>query len=246
MTATITTTAEHDLADNAAEGSGRATLGMTAVTGLLLFLVSLGTWSAEGAPSPGHATAAQIRAFAADHDATIRLNTLSALVSVALFAFFVVGLAQLAGQARKNSPIPGVIVLCGAVATTQTLLIVASASIFAFPHEVDGLADRNIVNLFTLTAVTEWFASLTLASVCMILVGAFSYAALRSRIVARWVSWVGFALAAAGAAQVAAIGTRAELPSGSFLFVIFGWWLWPLAIGGALGVRWLRTRPRRA
>ncbi len=80
----------------------------------------------------------------------------------------------------------------------------------------------------------------------MILVGAFSYAALRSRIVARWVSWVGLALAAAGAARSPTSDCLARCPSGTFLFVIFGWWLWPLAIGGALGVRWLRTRPRKA
>ena len=239
--------AEAAQADRTADRPLRRTLGMTALTGLLLFLVSLGTWTPEGSPSPGAATAAQIRAFAADNDASIRLNTLAALVSVGLFAFFVVGLAQLVGQARKDSPVPGVIVICGAVATAQTLFLVAASSIFAFPHEVEGLADGDIVNLFTLTAVAERFAGLTLRSTCMILVGAFSYAALRSRIVARWVSWVGLALAAVGAAHVAAIGMPDELlPSGTFLFVIFGWWLWPLAIGGALGVRWLRTRPGKS
>lgn len=238
------TSVQQALADKTADRPSRTTLGMTAVTGLLLFLVSLGTMTPEGTPSPGDATASQIRAFAADNDATIRLNTLTGLVSVGLFAFFVVGLAQLVGHARKNSPVPGVIVICGAVATAQTLLLIAASSIFAFPHEVEGLADGDIVNLLTLTGVIEWFAGLTLACSCMILVGAFSYAALRSRIVARWVSWVGLALAGVGAAHVAAIGMPDALPSGTFLFVIFGWWLWPLAIGGALGVRWLRTRPR--
>ena len=80
----------------------------------------------------------------------------------------------------------------------------------------------------------------------MLLVGAFSYAALHSRIVARWVCWVGLALAALAAVKVADIGLPGEVPSGTFLFLIFGWWLWPLAIGGALGVRWLRTRPRKS
>jgi hypothetical protein len=238
------TTTEQDLGVRATESPSRATLGRTALTGLLLFLVSLGTMTPEGTPSPGDATAAQIRAFVADNDAIIRLNTLTALVSVGLFAFFVVGLAQLVGQARKDSPVPGVILICGAVATAQTLLLVAAASIFAFPHEVEGLADSDIVNLFTLTAVTEWFAGLTLASVCMLLVGAFSYAALRGRIVARWVSWFGLTLAALEAVKVADIGLPGEVPSGTFLIVIFGWWLWPLFLGGALGVRWLRTRPR--
>ena len=23
---------------------------------------------------------------------------------------------------------------------------------------------------------------------------------------------------------------------------LYGWWLWPLAVGGALGVRWLKAR----
>ena len=240
------TSAEQALADQTTEPPSRTTLGRTALTGLLLFLVSLGSMTPEGTPSPGDATAAQIRAYAADNDAIIRLNLLTALVSVGLFAFFVVGLAQLVGQARKDSPVPGVILLCGAVATAQTLFLVAASSIFAFPHEVEGLADSDIVNLFTLTAVTEWFASRTLASVCMLLVGAFSYAALRSRIVARWVCWFGFAVAAVAAVMVADIGLPGEVPSGTFLFVIFGWWLWPLAIGGALGVRWLRTRPRKS
>ena len=240
------TSAEQVLAEQTGDKPARTTMGWTAVTGLLMFLVSLGTMTPEDTPSPGDATADQIRAFVADNATTIRLNTLTALVCVGLFTFFAVGLAQLVGQARKDSPVPGVILICGAVATVQTLLLVAASAIFAFPHEVEGLADTDIVNLFTLTAVTEWFAGLTLACSCMILVGAFSYAALRSRIVARWVSWVGLALAAGGAAKVAELAVPSALPDGTFLFVIFGWWLWPLAIGGALGVRWLRTRPRKA
>ena len=51
------------------------------------------------------------------------------------------------------------------------------------------------------------------------------------------------------AATGAAIAFSVVLPSldigGAFLIVLFGWWLWPLAVGCALGVRWLRRRSAR-
>ena len=53
------TSAEQALADQSTEPPSRTTLGRTALTGLLLFLVSLGSMTPEGTPTPGDATAAR-------------------------------------------------------------------------------------------------------------------------------------------------------------------------------------------
>jgi hypothetical protein len=74
----------------------------------------------------------------------------------------------------------------------------------------------------------------------MVLVATYSWLALRHRLTARWTSWAGFAIAAAGAATL--VGLALPSPVDVFVIVLFGWWLWPLLVGGALGVRWLRTR----
>jgi hypothetical protein len=220
----------------------REDLGRVALTGILLFAVSIGTWTPEGAPTPGETTAAQIRRFAEENSQTLRLNTLAALLAAGLLIYFVAGLAQLVRQVRPSSSLPGVLLVCGAVAVIQSMLLVAASSIFAFPHEMEDLADVDVVTLYTFTAVIEWLTALTVVAPCMILVGSFSLVALRSRIVTPWICGLGLLLAALGAAQVLDIALPGHVTDSFFLVVLFGWWLWPLLIGCAFGVRWVRNR----
>ena len=90
-------------------------------------------------------------------------------------------------------------------------------------------------------AVAQWLYTLTVAGPCMLLIATYSWMALRHRLLARWVPWAGFVLAAAGAFTLVSITFPASEVD-LFVVVLFGWWLWPLLVGGALGVRWLRTR----
>jgi hypothetical protein len=104
------------------------------------------------------------------------------------------------------------------------------------------VSDSAVVTLYGITALVEFFSTFTLTAPCMVLVASYSWAAWRGRLMSRWVCWVGLVIAAVGAATVPDIVLPFSLADATFMVVTFGWWLWPLAVGGALGVRWIRTR----
>ncbi len=191
-------TAEIPPADLASLPHTRRTLGLTALTGLMLFVVSLGTFTPESSPAPGDATAAEIRRFAADNAGTLKLNLVTGLIGIALFAVFVAALAQLARNRRPRTIVPGVLLLCGAVSMVELALNTAVRSIFVFPHEIASVSDSTVVAWYDLSGVEEWFASMVTAGPRMVLIVAFSVFALRTRLMARWVCWSGLAVAAFG------------------------------------------------
>ncbi len=235
------TTAEHHApVDQAALAPSRSLVGRTALTGLTLFLVSIGTFAPEVSPEAGSSTAAQIRRYAADHEGTIRANTLASLICVGLLLFFVAGLAQLVREGQRGWIGPVILVSLSAVIAAQVMYLTAVTSIFGLPDQLSEVSDTTLVTMYDVAAIAQWLYTLTVAAPCMVLVATYSWLALRHRLMARWTSWAGFAIAAAGAATL--VGLTLPSPVDLFAIVLFGWWLWPLVVGGALGVRWLRTR----
>jgi hypothetical protein len=209
---------------------------------LALFGVSFTTWTPES-PEPGDSTAAEIRRYAADNAGAIRLGLFGGLVCVALLVVLVAALIQLARTARPASIVPGVLLLCGAASIFDSMLNLTVMSPYGFQNELDKVPDSTVVRWYDLVGVAEWSGTLTYLVPRMILIVAFSLFALKTRSMARWVSWAGFAIAAVAAVHMVAILFNITALDPTFLIVLFGWWLWPLAVGGALGVRWLRTRP---
>ncbi len=235
------TTAEHPApVDEAHLAPSRGLLGRTALTGLTLFLVSIGTFAPEVSPEAGSSTAAQIRRYAADNAGTIRTNTLASLVCVGLLLFFVAGLAQMVSEARGGWIGPVILVSLSAVIAVQVMYLTAVTSIFGLPDQLSQVSDTTIVTMYDVAAIAQWLYTLTVAAPCMVLVATYSWLALRPRLMARWTSGAGFAIAATGA--VTLVGLTLPTPVDLFAIVLLGWWLWPLLVGTALGVRWLRTR----
>jgi hypothetical protein len=219
----------------------RPLLGRTAVLGLALFVVGIGTFAPESSPEPGRATAAEIRQFAADNAGTIRLNTLSSIISLGLLVFFVACLAQRVREIRPATTAAPALVALGAVIAAELLYLTAATSIFGMNDQLAKVSDTSVVNMYDGAAVAQWLYTLTVAGPCMLLIATYSWIALRHRLMVRWVPWAGFVLAAAGAFTLVSITVPASQVD-LFVVVLFGWWLWPLAVGGAFGVRWLRTR----
>lgn len=219
----------------------RRIVGTTALCGLVLCVASLVGWTPESSPGAGSATAEEIRRYAEDNAGLLRLNAMAALVGVTVFAFFVSGLAEIIRQARPTSIVPGVVLLCGAAAAAADLLRAAAAGIFAFPHEMEGISDRAVVTLYNMGAASELFGAFTLATVCTVLVMSFSWVAFRDSLMARWVCVAGFMPTLLAAIKIVQTGLPFPVADGAFLIITFGWTLWPLAVGAALGVRWMRT-----
>ncbi len=143
-------------------------------------------------------------------------------------------------QARPVSIVPGVVLFCGAAAAAADLLRAAAAGIFAFPQEMEGVSDNAVVTLYNMGAASELFGAFILATVCTVLVTSFSSVAFRDRLMARWVCLAGFALPVVAAIKIVQTSLPFSLAD-ALLIIIFGWALWPLAVGAALGVRWMRA-----
>lgn len=92
-----------------------------------------------------------------------------------------------------------------------------------------------------MTAVGEWLCTLTILVPCLVLVATYSWPALRYRLIAPWVCWVGFAVATSGA-LTALIHSVPSSQLDTFLPPRFGWWLWRAMVGAASAVRWWRSR----
>jgi hypothetical protein len=238
----MTPIAEDQPVDLAPSLPQRRSLGLSALTGLLLFVVSLGTFAPESSLAAGDATAAEIRRFAADNAGILKLNMAAALIGIVVFVVFIAALARVVRDMRPHSVVPDILVLCGAVIAVHNALNTAVKTIFAFPHEVASVSDSTIVAWYDLDGVVQWFGAMVRVAPCMVVIAIFSAFALRTRLMARWVCWAGLTVAAGGLATAVDVNDVLG-PVG--LVPLFGWWLWPLAVGGALGVRWLKARRRR-
>lgn len=221
----------------------RRVLGHITLTGVALFAVSLGSFAPETAPDPGTATAAQVRRYAAENAATIQVNALAGLASVVLLVAFLAALAHQVKAARPRSVVPGIMIALAGVVALGTLFTTAVTSVFARPDQLIDVTDDALMMFWEMGAAGDWLYTLTVLVPCMVLMAMYSLFALRARPIARWVAWAGLAVAVTG--TLSAVGLF--LPSielDAFVLPLFGWWLWPLLVGGASGVRWWRTRDR--
>ena len=219
----------------------RRLLGQAAVLGLALFLVSLGTFAPESSPDPGTASATDVRRFATDNAGTVQVNTLAALASIMLLVPFVAVLAQQVRRVRSASIGPNIMLCLAGVVAMQSLFLTAVSSIFARPDQLADITDQAVVTIYEVTAIAEWLYTLTILVPCMAIVATYSWLALRCRLIARWVSWVGFTMATVGALTAITLMVP-SVQFDAFLLPLFGWWLWPGIIGGASAARWWTSR----
>jgi len=237
----MTTTPAPTLVACASPPQTRPLLGHAALLGLALFLVGLATFAPESAPDPGTASATDVRRFATDNAGTIQVNTLAALASILLLVTFVAVLAQQVRQVRPASIGPSIMLCLAGVVAMQSLFLTAVSSIFARPDQLADVTDQAVVTIYEVTAVAEWLYTLTILVPCMTIVATYSWLALRCGLIARWVSWFGFAMATVGALTAIALMIP-SLQVDAFLLPLYGWWLWPGIIGGASAARWWRSR----
>jgi hypothetical protein len=223
--------------------SERKIAGVAAITGLTLFVVTVASDTPES-PESGRASAREIRQYAADNADVLQFALAGSLLYLALFVVFIAALVQLVRSRRPGSVAPGAILLCAAASLADNILYMAVTSPFAFPHDLDKVSDSTVVSWWNLVALAEWSQTINMAVPRMILILAFSLAALRTRLIARWICWAGFVIASAGLFQVIAVLFHIDSLDHTFLIALFGWWFWPIFVGGALGIRWVRTRPR--
>jgi hypothetical protein len=73
-----------------------------------------------------------------------------------------------------------------------------------------------------------------------VLMAAFSIAALRGKIITRWLSWLGIVLAATGLISIMGLVVPSTVFDTAWLAGLYGWSLWLLLASIVFGIRRLR------
>src|SRR5690242_12324443 len=222
----------------------RPTLLTGAVAGVVLLLTAF--VSGPDGPPVATGTPPEIRTFLADNAAALQIATAGGLLAVAALLVFVASLTRLIRNHLPRSVLADVVLGAGGLLTVLLFLTVATTSLTLLLPDLIG-SDRASVDddvlrgWYALSGFTHFLGDLQMAPLAL-LFGAFSIAALRARMVARWVAVVGAGLAACAVAGLAGI-----LSTWSPLYVLwfvalFGWLVWTLLVSIAFLVRWHRLR----
>ena len=223
-------------------GEAGGALLVAAVAGFA-FLVTLFVQTPDG-PTVGSATAAQVREFAAENGTVIRLAALSGMVAFMSLVVFTAALAQIA-RARLS-----MLVLTGLVATGGILIGVllwldtaAVSMTVVLPELIDTKLERvddvTVLAWYGLTGYTHYIADYEMAPIVLILF-AFSIAALQGGLLPRWLAWLGLVFACSGTLGIVGIATAVGVLYGFWFGGLFGFILWILLVSVTLALRWWR------
>jgi hypothetical protein len=210
-----------------------------AVAGPLIIVASF--LSPSDGPDVTTATADQIRAWAVSQATAQRVGALGGLLSLALLLVMTAALTRVLRDALPRSPLADLFagagyLLIGALflnVTASAVPVVLPDLVGASPATVD---DDVLRGWYGITGFTHLLGDFQMTFIAL-LVGAFSVAALRARFVARWIGWVGLAVAGSAALGTVGVALNSGVLYGFWFGGLFGWVLWYPIVGVALGLR---------
>ncbi|PZG20421.1 hypothetical protein C1J01_09375 [Nonomuraea aridisoli] len=208
----------------------RSALGVASGAALALFVVMFGTW-APMSPDVGAADAAAVRAWVSESAATLRLNAFAGVLALVALIVLTGALSRLAGASALREAVllgGGLLVAINAVVTRHTLLWVLS--------DVTALDDAVVSTWYSLSWLGQMLGELSVAAQS-VLMGAFSIAALRAKVIGRWLGWLGIVLAATGLVSVGGLLAPSPFFDTAWPAGLYGWTLWLPVAGVALGLR---------
>jgi hypothetical protein len=234
-------TTDGDLAADRADQAPRLTAALAA----LAFLVLSAFSSPADGPPPETATAAQIRDHLTQHAGAMRLEAVGIALVVCVLLVLTAALARLVRNRLPGSLLADVVAGAGVLVVLRIWLsgAVDTATLALRLDGTDpaGLSDNVLLDWYAATGVLHFFSDLWMVCIVM-LVGAFSLAALRARLVPRWLAWAGLVVAGSGAVGTIGVAVGSVPLASAWFGGIFGWVVWTVAVGVALGGRWLRVR----
>jgi len=80
----------------------------------------------------------------------------------------------------------------------------------------------------------------------LVVLFAFSIAALKGGLLPRWLAWLGLVFACSGTLGIVGIATGVGLLYGFWFGGLFGFVLWILLVSAMFALRWWRSRPAPA
>ncbi|GAA4560753.1 hypothetical protein [Planotetraspora kaengkrachanensis] len=221
----------------AARPSARPAYGIAAGAALALFVLTFGTWAPES-PEVGQAGAAEIRAWASEAASTLQMNAFAGALGLVALIVLTGALARLARRFLPESSLREAILLGGG------LLVAINAVVTGLPllwvlSDVSSLSDTVVQTWYSLSWFGQMLGEISIVAQSVLL-AAFSIAALRGRIIGRWISWLGIVLAATGLISVVGLVVPSTVFDTAWLAALYGWTLWLLLVSIVLGIRRLR------
>lgn len=226
------------------DGSDRPILLTSALAGIV-YLLTVFLTPPDG-PAVAVATAPQIRSYLAANAAALRIATAAGVLGLVAFLIFVTSLARLVRNRLPVSMLADVVLTAGILLAGLYLLTVATTSMtLLLPGLIDtdpsAVDDAVLRGWYGLTGFTHFLGDLQMAPLALLLTG-FSIAALRGRLLPRWLGVTGLALAGCAVLGLVGIATAWSPLYPLWFIALFGWVLWTLLTSITFGLRWRRLR----
>jgi hypothetical protein len=234
----MTTTGTDPATRRGAGGIERRTAAVTAAAAAVTFAAGLLGVSVE---PPDTITAATLRDLFADRETTFALSAVGGGVGAVALLVLVAGLCRLV---RRRDPdagmLPDVAALAAAVVAVDGLLW-AGVHLIPVVKDTAAATDAEILGWWSFTGFAEAMGDLGTLPRGLLLV-TVSLAALRPRVLPRWLAWFGVVIGTA--ALVSPVGLVTGWTPFGVLFMsgLFGFLVWPLAV--AVSLAWSARRRR--
>lgn len=221
----------------------RPTLLMTGLAGLL-FVVSI---FFEGPVEPDdNASADQLRTYYSDNLAAIELQVFGEVLSALALILLAVGVGRLVRSAWSGLT-TDLAVVAGALTAVWMWVQAAVDLVPAVVADDDGsfenVADSTMLSLDLVARIGETFGDVATVPRSLFVLAA-SIAMISSRVLPRWLGYVGVAVGTAGLLGVAGVAFGGALTIPWFVG-LFGFLLWTLVLAVTCLARAVRARPRK-
>jgi hypothetical protein len=215
---------------------GRSALAATGFAGLVFWITGL--FSFPDGPPMATATAQQVRDHVTAQGTSLQV---SAMVSLAAALFFVAGMVRQIRDRLPASLLAEVVLGAGLlVIIYQWLVITAEALPRLLPNLIDSdltsVDDAILQGWYGLTGFTHFLGDLAVVPM-IVLMGSFSWAALRGGLLPRWLAWAGLGLVGSGVLGMVGILAEVGLLYPFWFAALFGFFLWILAVSVTCLVR---------
>jgi hypothetical protein len=239
-TGTTTDLAARRTPDATDRGARLAAAGSAAV-----FLLLAGIGGTPTGPPVETATAAQIRAYLEQNDTSIRAAALGTALLVPTLLVFTAALARLVRNRLPGSLLADLVIGAGVLVVLRLWLSGAADAMTLVQRldrtDLSDVDDATLRGWYGTTNFMHFFSDLWAAPIAVLVV-AFSLAALRGRLVARWLAWAGLVVGASAAVGTVGVAVASRTLAWGWFGGLFGWVVWTVAVGAALGIRAVRTR----
>ena len=214
-------------------GTSRRDERATIVLGLVVFALGVASWSVE---SPDQPSAQALRSFYADNQRRLALSGCAGAAGSTALILWVTSLVRPSLRPDRTPETVGLWAFGSAVVVGALGIAAAAVSFTPVVGEPATQSDAILLGWHALERLGESIGELTTFPRAALL-AAVGIAAVRYRLLPRWVGWYSLAIALLSILGGLALTTLADPLSVAWLAALYGFALWPLVVTLGLTLR---------